>query len=61
MYGTYEEYSYITIRQIYIQVFTIVAMFIFVHSEQDIYIWAAISVISVVAVLSVNHLPQEQV
>lgn len=46
VYGTYEEYKYITIRQILVQLFTIILMFLFVHEKEDIYIWALISTIS---------------
>ena len=46
VYGVYEEYSYITIRQIVIQILTIVLMFILVHKKSDIYIWVLISVVS---------------
>lgn len=46
VYGAYEEYAYITKRQILVQVFTLAALFLLVHKRDDIYIWAAISVIS---------------
>lgn len=46
VYGVYEEYMYITIRQIIIQVFTIISMLLFVHKPSDIYIWVLLTVIS---------------
>ena len=46
VYGVYEEYGYITIRQIAVQIFTIITMFIFVHDISDIYIWASLLVLS---------------
>lgn len=46
VFGVYEEYTYITLRQIAVQIVTIVAMFLFVHQPEDIYIWAGISVVS---------------
>lgn len=46
VFGVYEEYTYITLRQIVVQIVTIVAMFLLVHEPKDIYIWAGISVVS---------------
>lgn len=46
IYGVYEEYKYITIRQIITQIFIIAAMFLFIHNSEDIYLWALISSIS---------------
>ena len=48
VFGVYEEYTYITLRQIAVQIVTIAAMFLFVHDSKDIYIWAGISVASAV-------------
>ena len=48
VFGVYEEYTYITLRQVAVQIITIVAMFLFVHESKDIYIWAGISVASAV-------------
>lgn len=48
VYGTYEDYKYITLRQIAVQIFTIIAMFIFVHDESDIYIWMVVLTASAV-------------
>ena len=46
IYGVYEEYMYITVRQIVVQLFTIVSMLVFVHEPKDIYLWAFLTVIS---------------
>lgn len=46
IYGVYEEYLYITVRQIIVQIFTIAAMFLLVREESDLYIWAGILVFS---------------
>ena len=46
VYGVYEEYAYITKRQIVVQLFTIVTMFAFVHDITDIYLWAFLLVLS---------------
>ena len=46
VYGVYEDYIYITVRQIIVQVFTIIAMFLFVHDISDIYLWAFLLVLS---------------
>lgn len=46
VYGVYEEYVYITVRQIIVQIFTIIVMFIFVHDMSDIYLWASLLVLS---------------
>ena len=46
VFGVYEDYTYITLRQILVQVFTIVTLFIFIHEPSDIYKWAAISTIA---------------
>lgn len=48
VYGAYEEYAYITLRQIAVQIFTIISMFIFVHNESDIYKWIVLLAISTV-------------
>ena len=46
IFGVYEDYTYITVRQIAVQIVTIIAMFLFVHKPKDIYIWAGITVLS---------------
>lgn len=46
VFGAYEDYVYITLRQIVLQIFVVLGMLIFVHSRNDIYIWMAILTIS---------------
>ena len=46
VYGVYEDYLYITVRQIINQIFIIVTMFVFVHDMSDIYLWAFLLVLS---------------
>lgn len=46
IYSIYEDYKYITIRSIMFQILSIALLFIFVHSEKDLYIYAIITVIS---------------
>ena len=48
IYGVYEEYKYITLRQIIVQIFTVATMFLFVHDKCDIYIWMTLLTISTV-------------
>ena len=45
IYGVYEDYVYITVRQIIVQLITIILMFILVHNKEDIYVCALIGVI----------------
>lgn len=46
VFGVYEDYIYITLRQIMIQIFVVIGMLIFVHTEDDIFIWMTILTIS---------------
>lgn len=46
LYTAEEEYAYITIRSIFFQAVSVVCMFLFVKTEKDLNIYAAISVIS---------------
>lgn len=46
VFGVFEEYGYITKRQIICQIVTIACMFVFVKDSTDLYVWAVISVIS---------------
>lgn len=46
IYGVYEEYKYITIRQIVVQIFVLISLFTFIKGPQDIYLWAILSVVS---------------
>lgn len=46
IYSIYEDYAYITIRSILFQIISLILMFSFVHSESDLNIYAAITVLS---------------
>lgn len=46
IYSIYEDYKYITIRSILFQLLSLVLLFILVHSENDLYIYTIIAVIS---------------
>lgn len=46
IYSIYEDYKYITIRSIAFQIISLALLFICVHSETDLYIYAIITVIS---------------
>ncbi len=46
LYSTYEEYFYITVRSICVQVVSLIAMFAFVRTADDYVIYAAITVFS---------------
>lgn len=46
IYNIYEEYVYITIRGLLVQVVSVILMFIFVKTEDDAWIYACISVFS---------------
>ncbi len=46
LYTAEEEYAYITIRSIIFQAISVVCMFLFVKTEKDLNIYAAISIIS---------------
>lgn len=46
IYGVYEDYFYITVRQICMQLFSVFAMFLFVHDTGDLQIWAIILTIT---------------
>lgn len=48
VYGVYEEYKYITIRQIVVQIFVLISLFVFIKEPEDIYLWAILTVISTV-------------
>lgn len=55
IYSVYEDYTYITIRSILFQVISIVLMFLFVHNEDDVNIYAAITVVSSVGSNILNY------
>ena len=46
VYGVYEEYRYITIRQIITQIFSLIALFLFVKDIDDMIIYLLINTIS---------------
>ncbi len=46
VYGVYEEYKYITIRQILVQLFSLVCLFTFVHNKSDVIIYLIITTVS---------------
>lgn len=48
VYGVYEEYKYITVRQIIVQIFVLISLFVFIKGPEDIYLWAFLTVISTV-------------
>lgn len=50
--GVYVDYTYITIRQIIIQIFTVAFLFLFIHKPDDIYLYVSISAFSnIIAVI----------
>lgn len=46
MYSIYEEYAFITVRSIIFQIISVILMFVFVKTENDLNIYAAISIAS---------------
>lgn len=56
VFGVYEDYLYITLRQIVVQLCTIVLMFLLVHSPNDIYIWAIATTVLTIMVNVFNFL-----
>lgn len=46
MYSIYEEYAYITLRSVVFQIISLVLMFTFVKTENDVNIYALITVVS---------------
>lgn len=52
----YEDYKYITIRTIAIQIFTIILMFMFVHEKSDYVIYVIITAISLIITNIVNFI-----
>lgn len=47
MYSVYEEYAYITLRSVIFQIISLVLMFTFVKTENDVNIYAVITVFSI--------------
>lgn len=54
IYSINEDYKFITIRSIIFQLLALILMFIFVHSKNDIYIYAIITIIASVGANIVN-------
>lgn len=54
IYSIYEDYAYITIRSIVFQILSLGLMFLLVHNESDLNIYAAITVLSSVGSNVVN-------
>lgn len=48
IYSIYEDYKYITIRSIIFQIISLMLLFVLVHSENDLYMYMIITVISTV-------------
>lgn len=46
LYSTYEDYFYITVRSICVQLISLISMFLFVKDENDYMVYAAITVLS---------------
>ena len=46
VFGAFEDYFYITVRQITCQIFTIVSLFIFIHKAEDIYLYVFLSTLA---------------
>lgn len=46
MYSIYEEYAYITLRSVIMQIISLILMFTFVKTENDVNIYAIITVVS---------------
>ena len=57
IYSIYEDYKYITIRSIMFQLLSLGFLFMFVHSESDLYMYSIITVISSVGsnILNLMH------
>lgn len=53
----YEDYTYIAIRSFIVQVFSLISLFIFVHSTSDYYIYAIITVANqgLISILNIFH------
>ncbi len=46
VYSVYEDYKYITVRQIIVQIISVLGLFLLVHDENDLIIYIVISTIS---------------
>ena len=54
IYSIYEDYAYITLRSVAFQIVSLVLMFLFVHSESDLNIYAMITAFSNVGSNAIN-------
>lgn len=48
VFGVFEDYVYIAVRQILCQLFVVTTLFLFIHRPEDIYLYVALSMFSVV-------------
>lgn len=46
VFGAFEDYYYITVRQIACQIFTIASLFIFIHKSEDIYLYVFLNTLA---------------
>lgn len=46
IFSIYEEYTYITVRSIIVQFVSVIAMFLFIKTEEDVWVYATITVIA---------------
>ena len=56
MYTIYEDYTYITVRSMIFQILSILALFIFVKTENDVNIYAIINVVANVGSNMLNYI-----
>ena len=56
IYSIYEDYAYITIRSIFFQIISLALMFIFVKNENDVNVYALITVVSAVGSNVLNYI-----
>ena len=54
IYSIYEDYSFITIRSICIQVLSLIALFLFVHSSNDLISYTLLTTLSNVGMIIIN-------
>ena len=55
LYSIYEDYVYITVRSIFFQILSLILMFAFVHSEDDLIVYAGIVTLSGTGANIVNY------
>lgn len=56
VYSVYEEYAYITVRSILFQILSILMLFLFVKTEQDLNAYAVITVVSTAGANLINRI-----